>query len=99
MPKEKVAFLSINGNNENAATVFAYHVYFGLPFPALLDPDPNNPPVSFPDHGSPRAGVARLQIGFYPTFYVIDPKGRITWRSTASSRTSCSSGSSRAAGA
>ena len=81
MPESKYAFVSINGNNENAATVFAYHVYFGLPFPALLDPAPGQEPVTFPEHGAPGPVSRAYRIGFYPTFYVIDPKGRITWRS------------------
>ena len=69
-----------NGSNEDAASVFAYHVYFGLPFPALLDPEPAKPAVTFPDHGT-RGPVSKAYgVGYFPTFYVIDPQGRITWR-------------------
>ena len=81
LPPSKYAFVSVNGSNERAATVFAYHVYFGLPFPALLDPDPKEEPPPFPEHGS-RGPVSRAYgVGYFPTFYVIDPQGRITWRS------------------
>ena len=48
MPASKYALVSVNGSNEDAASVFAYHVYFGLPFPALVDPDPDEPAVTFP---------------------------------------------------
>ncbi len=36
--RQPVQFLSINADSEDAASVYAYHRYFGLPFPALLDP-------------------------------------------------------------
>ena len=52
MPESKYAFVSIDGSNEDAASVFAYHVYFGLPFPALLDPDPAAA-GHVPRHGTP----------------------------------------------
>jgi peroxiredoxin len=81
LPASKYAFVSVDGSNEDAKTVFAYHVYHGLLFPALLDPAPGNPPVTFPDHG-PRGPVSKAYgVGFFPTFYVLDPQGRITWRS------------------
>jgi peroxiredoxin len=81
MPPAKVGFVSVDASNEDAATVYAYHVYFGLPFPSLLDPDPANPAVTFPDHGK-RGPVSKAYgVGFFPTFYVLDPTGRITWRS------------------
>jgi peroxiredoxin len=81
MPESKYAFVSINGNNETAASVFAYHVYFGLPFPSLLDPAPGVEPVTFPEHGTRGPVSLAYGVGYYPTFYVIDPQGRITWRS------------------
>ena len=66
-------------DGEDAASVFAYHVYFGLPFPALLDPEPDSPGTS---PTTARAGRCRrpTSVGYYPTFYVIDPHGRIAWR-------------------
>jgi peroxiredoxin len=81
LPASKYAFVSVDGANEDAATVLAYHVWFGLPFPALLDPHETEEPVTFPDRGT-RGPVSRSYgVGFFPTFYVIDPQGRITWRS------------------
>ena len=51
----------------------------GLPFPALLDP--GGTPGSFESPGS--AGVSTTKYGLqaFPTFYVVAPNGKITWRS------------------
>ncbi len=57
MPKSKFAFVTVDGSGADAPSVFAYHAYFGLPFPALLDPAPGASPVTFPDHGT--AGPCR----------------------------------------
>ena len=38
LPKSRYAFASVNADGEDAASVFAYHRYYGLSFPALLDP-------------------------------------------------------------
>jgi peroxiredoxin len=75
----KIAFLSINGDGETAPSVYAYHRYWGLPFPALLDP--SSQPGSFTSPGA--SGKVSLAYGLqnFPTFYVIDPKGRVAWRS------------------
>ncbi len=81
LPKSKYAFVSINADNEDAPTVYAYHVYFGLPFPAVLDPDPGSDPVSYPNHGAAGPTSTAYRAFYYPTFYVIDPQGRISWRS------------------
>jgi hypothetical protein len=78
LPKDKVAFVAVDANGEDGATVLAYHVYFGLGFPALLDP--GGRPVTFPAHGSPGPVSRRYGVGAYPTFYVLDPRGRIAWR-------------------
>jgi len=79
LPPAKYAFVSINADSENAASVFAYHVYFGLPFPALLDPGGRG--GSFRSHGSAGTVTARYRVGIFPTFYVLDPSGKIVWRS------------------
>jgi hypothetical protein len=60
--------------------VLAYHIWFGLPFPALLDPGSN--PGTFHNAGSPGPVSTRYKVRLYPTFYVIDPKGRIAWSAT-----------------
>jgi peroxiredoxin len=73
------AFVSVNADGENAASVFAYHRYFGLPFPALLDPSAQA--GSFRRPGGPGGVTKRYGVRSYPTFYVIGPGGQITWRS------------------
>jgi peroxiredoxin len=75
----RYAVVSVNADGEDAASVYAYHRYFGLPFPALVDP--SSDPGSFHRPGSPGRVSTAYRVGSYPTFYVIDPKGRITWRS------------------
>ena len=44
-----VEFVSVNADSEDAASVFAYHRYFGLPFPSLVDP--GQPTGSFTQQG------------------------------------------------
>jgi thiol-disulfide isomerase/thioredoxin len=78
LPKARVAFVAVDANGENAASVFAFHVYFGLGFPAVLDP--GEQAVSFPAHGSPGPVTRNYHVGAYPTFYVLDRAGRIVWR-------------------
>jgi len=73
------AFVSVNADGENAASVFAYHRYFGLSFPALLDPSSQAGSFSRPGGAGPV--TKRYGVQSYPTFYVIGPGGRITWRS------------------
>jgi peroxiredoxin len=80
LPRAAYAFVSIDGNGGDAPSIFAYHVYYGLPFPAVLDPGGRS--ATFPSHGSPGTVSKRYRISTYPTFYVIDPKGVIAWRST-----------------
>jgi peroxiredoxin len=80
LPESKYAVVSVDGSNADPASVYAYHVYFGLPYPALVDPAPGEPAVTFPEHGT-RGKVSKAYgVGYFPTFYVIDPQGRITWR-------------------
>jgi peroxiredoxin len=79
LPRSKYAFVSVNGDGEDAASVYAYHRYFGLSFPALLDP--GGQPGSFHQPGSAGLVSTKYRLAYFPTFYVIDPHGRITWRS------------------
>lgn len=80
LPGSKVAFVAIDASNADAPSVFAYHVYFELPFPAVLDPTPGVEPVTFPEHGKTGPVSKAYHVGFLPTFYVLDPQGRISWR-------------------
>jgi peroxiredoxin len=79
LPRSRYAFVWVNGDGENAASVYAYHRYFGLSFPALLDP--GGQPGSFHQPGSAGPVSTKYRLAYFPTFYVIDPHGRITWRS------------------
>ena len=79
LPKKRVAFVSVNADGEDPASVYAYHSYFGLQFPSLLDP--SSAPGSFHMPGSAGPVSTSYRVQGYPTFYVLDPKGRITWRS------------------
>jgi peroxiredoxin len=79
LPRAKVAFVSIDGNSDDAPSVFAYHVWYGLPFPALLDHGDRT--VTFPEHGPIGPVSRKYGVSFWPTFYVLDPGGRVVWRS------------------
>jgi cytochrome c biogenesis protein CcmG, thiol:disulfide interchange protein DsbE len=79
LPKALYAGLSINADGEDAASVFAYHRYFGLTFPALLDPSSH--PGSFHQPGAAGSVTAGYHVRAFPTFYALDANGQITWRS------------------
>jgi peroxiredoxin len=79
MDKSHFAFASINADSEDAASVFAYHRYFGLPFPSLLDP--GSPAGSFHQQGAAGPVTQKYGLQAYPTFYVIDPHGKVFWAS------------------
>jgi thiol-disulfide isomerase/thioredoxin len=74
-----VAFVSINADSENAASVYAFHRYFGLPYPALLDQ--GTPAGSFSHQGASGPVTSAYHLESYPTFYVISPTGRVTFAS------------------
>jgi peroxiredoxin len=79
LPKSSVAFLSVNADGETAPSVFAFHRYYGLSFPALVDPSAQ--PGSFSQQGGAGAVTNAYGVASYPTFYVLDRHGRIVWRS------------------
>lgn len=79
LPKQRIAFVSVNADGETAPSVFAFHRYYGLRYPALLDP--GKPAGSFTQQGAAGKVTSTYQVEDYPTFYVIDPQGRISWRS------------------
>jgi thiol-disulfide isomerase/thioredoxin len=78
LPHDRFAFVAVDGNSGDAASVFAYHVYFGLGFPAVLDPGKDA--VTFPAHGAIGPISTLYRVDSYPTFYVIDAEGRVAWR-------------------
>ncbi len=75
---QPVAFASINADSEDAGSVYAYHRYFGLPFPALVDPGQHAGSYSHP--GSVGKVSAAYKIADFPTFYVLDKNGIVRWR-------------------
>ena len=79
LPHAKSAFVSIDGNSDDAASVLAYHIWYGLPFPALLDQGQRT--VTFPEHGPIGPVSRKYGVSLWPTFYVLDPRGRVAWRS------------------
>jgi cytochrome c biogenesis protein CcmG/thiol:disulfide interchange protein DsbE len=79
LPAGTYRFVGINADGESAGSVFAYHRYFGLHFPALLDPGPAQ--GSFTAPGPPGPVTRAYRVRYYPTFYVVDRSGRIVWRS------------------
>jgi len=79
LPHSRFAFVSVNADSENAASVFAFHRFYGLTFPAVLDP--GSKPGSFKSQGSAGTLTVHFGVKAYPTFYVIDTDGRVAWRS------------------
>jgi len=79
LPRSKVAFVSIDGNSDDAPSVLAYHIWYGLPFPAVLDQAGRT--VTYPEHGPIGPVSRKYGVSLWPTFYVVDPQGRVAWRS------------------
>jgi peroxiredoxin len=79
LPADKYAFVSINADGEDAGSVFAYHRYHRLGFPALLDPGTRA--GTFRKPGIPGPVSQQYGMKSLPTFYVIDPHGNVSWRS------------------
>jgi thiol-disulfide isomerase/thioredoxin len=80
LPHDKYAFVALNADSEDAASVLAYHIWFGLPYPALLDPGADS--GTFHSPGSPGPVSRQYKVKLFPTFYVIGPNGRIAWSAT-----------------
>jgi peroxiredoxin len=80
LPHLRYAFVAVNGDSETAPSVLAYHIYFGFPFPAVLDP--GGKAGSFHHHGSRGTVSLAYRVPSYPTFYVLDAKGRVAWAGT-----------------
>lgn len=69
----------MNADGETAPSVYAFHRYYGLQYPALLDPSTH--PGSFTSPGSAGTVTNEYRVLSYPTFYVLDRQGKIVWRS------------------
>ncbi len=79
LQKLGVRFVSVNADGETAPSVFAFHRYYGLPYPALVDP--SDKPGSFNAPGTAGKVSTAYRVESFPTFYVISPEGKIVWRS------------------
>jgi thiol-disulfide isomerase/thioredoxin len=69
--------LAVDADGETAPSVLAFHIYYGLDFPALLDP--SRRPGSFHAPGAGGRVSTAYRVHAYPTFYVVDPSGRVAW--------------------
>ena len=78
LPSRDFAFLSINADGEDAASLHAFDRFFHIPWPTLLDP--GTPAGTFNEAGGAGHVTDAYGVALYPTFYVIDPKGRVAWR-------------------
>jgi peroxiredoxin len=79
LPKATYAFVSINADGETAPSIFAFHTYFGLQYPALLDP--SSSAGSFTSPGGAGKVTNAYKVQAFPTFYVLNGQGVIVWRS------------------
>jgi peroxiredoxin len=78
LPSSDFAFLSVNADSEDPASLYAFDRFFHIPWPTLLDP--GSPAGSFKKAGGAGPVTRAYGIGLYPTFYIIDPRGRVSWR-------------------
>jgi peroxiredoxin len=81
LPRTKYGWLSVNADGEDAASVYAYHRYFGIRDPAVLDLGSGAATGSFHQPGNAGPVTTKFQVQAFPTFYVVDPKGKIAWAS------------------
>ena len=65
--------------SEDMRSVLAFVRTFHMRFPPALDPGPVT--VGFPTHGPRGPVTAQYHVTTFPTFYVLDPRGRVAWRS------------------
>ena len=75
---ERFAFVSVNADSEDAASVYAFHRWFNIAWPTLLDPGTRS--GSFSQAGGAGPVTEEFGVALYPTFYIIDATGRIKWR-------------------
>jgi peroxiredoxin len=73
----QAAVVSIDGDSEEAASVAAFGRTFHARFPLALDPGSRT--VSFPTHGPRGPVTGRYRVTAFPTFYVLDSRGRVVW--------------------
>jgi thiol-disulfide isomerase/thioredoxin len=76
----RVAFVAVNADSEDRASVFAFHRYFGLPYPALVDPS-GSPRGSFQKPGALGRAATAYGVEAYPTFTLVGRDGKVVWAS------------------
>jgi peroxiredoxin len=79
MSAKKFDFLLVNGDGEDAASLYAFDRSFALPYSTLLDP--GGGAGSFSSPGSAGPVTKAYAIRTYPTFYIIDRNGFVAWSS------------------
>jgi peroxiredoxin/energy-converting hydrogenase Eha subunit A len=75
---ERFAFLSVNADSEDPASLYAFDRFFNIPWPTLLDP--GSPAGSYKQAGGAGQVTRAYGVALYPTFYIIDARGKIAWR-------------------
>jgi thiol-disulfide isomerase/thioredoxin len=78
LPPGRFSFLSVNADSEDPASLYAFDRFFHVPWPTLLDP--GSPAGSYKQAGGAGPVTRAYGVELYPTFYIIDPKGRVVWR-------------------
>ncbi len=78
LPPARFAFLSVNADSEDAASLYAFDRFFHIPWPTLLDP--GSPAGSYKQVGGAGPVTRAYGVALYPTFFMVDAKGRIAWR-------------------
>ena len=78
LPASRFAFVAVNADSETAPSVYAFDQYFDIPYPTLVDV--GSSPGTFYHEGGPGGVSEEYHVQIFPTFYIIDPKGRISWR-------------------
>jgi len=73
----RAAVVSIDGDSEDAASVASFVRFNHVRFPVLLDPGAKT--VSFPAHGPRGPVTGRYRVSEFPTFYVLDRRGKVAW--------------------
>ena len=78
LPVDHFAMISVNADSEDAASLIAFDRYFGITSPTLLDS--GSRPGNYYHQGSSGPVTQTYKVGIFPTFYIINPRGRIAWR-------------------
>jgi peroxiredoxin len=78
LPVSEFAFLSVNADSEDPASLYAFDRFFHIPWPTLLDP--GTPAGSFKQAGGAGRVTTAYGVALYQAFYIIDAKGRVAWR-------------------